>query len=58
VDLGEGLPVIEVRGVDDLPRVAELLGEGEAPVRQSLGVMEEQNLGHEGQSLALSEKHR
>ena len=55
--------------MDDVPCGAELLSEGEAPVRQSMGVMEEQNLGHKGQSLVeldatpsarrtLTEKHR
>ena len=50
-ELGEGLAVVEIRGVNEVSGSAELVGEGEAPVRQSLCMMEEQNLSHVGCSL-------
>jgi hypothetical protein len=34
--LGEGLAVVEIRGVNDVSGSAKVVGEGEAPGRQSL----------------------
>ena len=47
-EVGEGLAVVEIRGVNDVSASAELSGEGEAPGRQSLRMMKEQKLGHLG----------
>ena len=49
--LGEGLAVVEIRGVNDVSGSAKVVGEGEAPGRQSLCMMEEQKLSHAGCSL-------
>jgi hypothetical protein len=51
-EFDEGLAVVEIRGVNDVSGGAELIGEREAPRRQSLCVMEHQNLSHVGWSLA------
>jgi hypothetical protein len=50
-ELAEGLAVVEIRGVNDVSPSAEFIGEGEAPGRQSLCMMEEQKLSHAGGSL-------
>jgi DNA-binding SARP family transcriptional activator len=46
VELREGLAVVEIRKVDDLPGGAKVVGEGEAAVREPVHVVEEQHLGH------------
>jgi len=43
---GEDLALVEIRRVHDVSGSAESIGEGEAPTRQALRVMKEQNLGH------------
>ncbi len=44
VELGERVAVVEIRGVDDVPGGAEFIGERETPRRQSLRMMEQQQL--------------
>ena len=46
VELGERLAVVEVRGVNHVPGSAQLSGEGEAPLRQALRMMKDQELSH------------
>jgi hypothetical protein len=45
-EFGEDLAVVEIRRVHDVSGSAESIGEGEAPTRQALRVMKEQNLSH------------
>jgi hypothetical protein len=45
-EFGEGLTVVEIWRVHDVSGSAESIGEGEAPGRQALSMMEEQNFGH------------
>jgi hypothetical protein len=52
--VGEGLTIVEIRGMNDVSGSAEFLGESEASGRQSLCMMEEQKLGHAGDSLTLA----
>jgi hypothetical protein len=44
----EGLAFIEIRDMDDVTGRAEFTGEGQAPRRQPLCMMEEQNLSDRG----------
>jgi len=46
LDLVEPLALVQVRGVDDMPGRAELVGERDHPGGQTLGVVEEQDLSH------------
>jgi hypothetical protein len=45
-EVGEDLALVEIRRVHDVSGSADSIGEGEAPTRQALRVMKEQNLGH------------
>jgi hypothetical protein len=47
-ELGEGVAVVEIRGVNDVSGSAKLIGEGEAPGRQTLCMVEEQKLSYVG----------
>src|SRR5207244_6892413 len=58
VEVGEGLPVVEIRGVYDVSGTPEFIGEGETPRRQSLCMMEEQKLSHVGCSLTSRRRVR
>jgi hypothetical protein len=42
---GERPALVEVRCVDDVPGGAQLVGEGQAPRRESLRVVKEEELG-------------
>ncbi len=44
----EGFTRVEVWGVNDVSCCAELIGERDAPLRQSLGVMKQKHLSHTG----------
>jgi hypothetical protein len=44
--VGERLAVVEIRDVNDMPGRAQRFGEGAAPGRQSLRMMEEEELSH------------
>ena len=44
----EGLTFVQIRGVHHVTGSAELVGEGQATARQSLGVMEEHHFSHGG----------
>ncbi|MDQ3809903.1 MAG: hypothetical protein M3336_06385 [Chloroflexota bacterium] len=55
--VGEGRAVVEIRGVNDVSRGAEVIGEGETPRRQSLCMLEERQLSHGG-SLAKHSRRR
>ena len=46
VDRVEGLAVVEIRRVNDVPCSPELVGERDNPGSQALRVVEEQHLGH------------
>ena len=46
VEVGEGLAVVEVRGVDDVPGSSQLVGEREESAGLPVCVMEQQYLGH------------
>ncbi len=45
-EVGEDLAVVEIRRVHDVSGGAQSIGEGEAPTRQAVRVMKEQNLSH------------
>ena len=49
VDRVEGLAVVEIRRVNDVPSSPELVGERDNPGSQALRVVEEQHLGHGGE---------
>jgi hypothetical protein len=46
--------VVEIRDVDDVPGSAQLVGERLHPGGQALGVMEQENLGHEHRRVAVA----
>jgi hypothetical protein len=57
-EFGEGLAFAEIRGVNDVSGSAELIGEGEAPGRQPLCMMEKQKLSHVRGSLTGPARRR
>jgi hypothetical protein len=54
-EFGEGLAGVEIRGMSDVSGSTKFLGEREAAGRQSMCVMEEQKLTHEGRNLSCVE---
>src|SRR5439155_14617473 len=50
VELGEGLAVVEVRGMNDVSGSPQLVGKREESARLTVCVVEEQYLGHEAPS--------
>jgi hypothetical protein len=55
---GEGLAVVEIRGVNDVSRSAKLSGERPDAVGQALGVVEQDQLGHRRMIAPVSYERR